>query len=398
MSEAVAGGILFLVFLGIFAFAFLVLRMRGTVIYLWVPSMPCFPHLKSNRPMRTKISVDVVHTLGPVLRNIFDETLKTTKDKELLNSWKKIKENENNFTIWGLRFTKHWTVAGETGKTVFAFSLFSPEEMIHLYGRRKLIKAILLHPPLNVHHPIPKKEWIQKRVDEAIANGRKITPELRKQIKKSHRNAPKEPWISFILHPTMLSEVEEAELVERLVGFEDLFKISVNTQKESATKLAKFVVYENAVKNFDEMKRQLRIQIHNMDESNKTMARQKQDLTHTLNRYSLKMKVSSGGEPLPTVPEKNINQENGAIKEVKQKINDLDYVEAFLAVLAILGLGCTIFGATLTAATASAWPLLVSGVLLIIVGVGGYMWKKRNEPQTKKTSIQEKEFIEHVTI
>ena len=187
----------------------------------------------------------------------------------------------------------------------------------------------------------------------------------------------------------MLSEVEEATLVERLVGFENLFKISVNSMKEFATKIAKFPVYENAIANFEAMFREIKIQIHNMDDSNKTMARQKQDLQHTINRYSLKMKVSSGGEPLPVASNENVKQEKGATKEFTQKVKDMDYVEAFLATMASLGFIFIIVGFFVTVASPIMWPILAIGVVMSFFGVGFYIWKKRgDEPRTQKPQTE----------
>ena len=392
MSDVVVGGFFVFTFFGVAALIYLFLHMRGSIISLWIRPVSCFPHVKSNRPMRIRITSEPVHTLSPILREIFDTTTeslgKTKEGKELKKAWEKIKANPNNFTIWSIGFNKRWTVAGETGKTVFMYSLFSPEEMIHRLGRKKLIKAILLYPPHHIHHPVPKKDWIQLRIEEAKNNGLQITPELRKTIEKNYRSTSKEHWISFILYPTMLSEVEETTLVERLVGFENLFKISVNAMKEFATKIAKFAVYENAVANFEKMKRELQIQIHNMDASNQLMARQKQDMQHTINRYSLKMKVSSGGEPYPTVSQRKTKEEKGSVTEIKTTLKNMDYTEVFLAVMAILGFMFVIFGGFATLASIEFLPILMCGVVMAFCGVGIYLWKKRNEPQTKTIKKQ----------
>ena len=377
MTEGIVGG---LAILAIFCFCALIIlygRHRGKRIRLWIRPISCFPRVKRDRPMKIKYILDVVHTLSPLLCKIFDETMKslgdTDKDKELKRAWKKIKENKSSFTIWCIIFKKPWIVAGEKGRLVFAFSLFSPEEMTHRLYRKDYIKCLLLYPPLKVHHPIPKTEWIKIKMDEAEANGNILTSELLKKIDKSYRYINKEHWISFILYPTMLSATGEVDLLERLEGFEDIFKISISTQKENATKLAKYEVLDKAVADFEVTKRELKKKINEMDDANITVTKQKQDLLHTLNMQTLKINVNSGGIPYPVIPTKKAKEAKGPANSIKKAFRSIDYIDLVLIIGIILGLPLTIAGLVTTEAIIA----LVSGAIFFGSTVI-YLWKKRN--------------------
>ena len=394
MNEGIIGGILFLGVIGFITLFVLILCKRGEHIRMWIRPIPCFPRSKSNRPLRIKITTHVVQTLSPNLIAIFDETMKkmgdTEKDKELKAGWEKIKKNPNNFTIWCIRFKKKWVVSGEKGRLVFAFSFFSPQEMTRLRGSKKEINCLLLNPPLYVHHPISKNDWIKLRIDEAKANVRKITPELRKKIEKSHRFAPKESWISLILQPTTLSVTEEATLVERLTGFGDLFKIVTNSMR-ALTEMAEFETYKHAVKTMLEVKRELITTIHALQDDKGHNARTIQTLEHQVKMLRVSLKLSPDMEEFPRSIPGAAKQENDTKSELKKALKTMDYMESGLLTIAALGFIFTVVGFFVTVATTTMWPILMAGMVLLFFGFGGFMWKKRGEQPIEKQSNNNQE-------
>ena len=401
MIEGVIGVFAILFIFAIISFLILIVYKRGERIRLWVHPIPCFPRMKSTIPLNVKITKHVIQTLSPNLIKIFDETMKSLKgeaEKELKESWTKIKANPQNFTIWCMRFKKDWVISGEKGKLVFVFSLFSKEEMIRNHYRKKEIQGILLHPPFHVHHPIPKKDWIKLRIAEAKANKRPITPELRKKIEKSYRLAPKESWICLILRPTALSVTKEAQLVERSKVWEHLFRISTNALRTFSTKLAEYEVYVHTVANILEVKKNMETVIHRLEDDKGTNARDIQQLRDQVKMLTVPLRISPDREPFPQSIPRTVKEQNQSVKDLKRKVNDMDYTEAFLAVMAVLGLIFLIVGFFVTVASVTLWPVLALGLVMSFCGVGLYIWKKRNDPNTEKKVNPEKGILENATI
>jgi hypothetical protein len=316
---------------------------RGEVVRILVSrQIPCFPRLKPSRPLRVRISKFVVQNLSSDVVKIFDETIFDGVDEknkpklasgisdELAVAWTKIKSDPSRFTIWCYRFKRAWrTPDGIRGVWVYAFSLFSLEEMAQKYGRHSLLRGVFSYPPLYVHDPPSKDAWVQMRIAEAKAKGAKgITTEMVKKFSDGYRYVGKDRWISLIFHPTMLTVTREAELIDRTNGFGSLFTVAVHSLKVHATEFAEYLVLKNSADNLREVKRTLEYEIHKLADELGSESAHVRSLEHAIKLLRTPMKVNPDNEPYPSpafvVP---IPEDKGAVSGLKKAINKISVFE-----------------------------------------------------------------------
>jgi len=389
------GVIAFFVVFIIFVLLTALLYSKGEVVRIWAKRVSYFHRMKNNRAMRVKIRRELIQALTPDIEKILDKLIfvdvknqKKNPDvpEDLVEYWTNIKADLSKFKIWCYHFKRSWNVErlGVKGRTVYAFCIFAVEEMAKKFGRHTLLQGRFIEEPLLVHAP-SLEQYIDKQVQKAELRGEQLTSVQLKKLRKSYKHNSKETYLATIFIPTTLSEVAENELMGRLSDFGEMFKLNLLSLKTYATKLAKFEVYEYAVRNMMEKRRQMELIIYKL----KNVAGYKSDSLNELEDVVQQMKVpvsiSPKHEPFPVIPQPKA--EAGSTVQIKKKLEDTSLIDFLLLAIIMVGLAITVMGAVMSALNLSMLPILIVGFAFDAVFIPIYVLKKRSEqvPQVKPT-------------
>lgn len=384
------------VVLGIIIFMFMLLififiRIRGEVYRLWVNSVPYFHKIKPNRPLRIKVTRGLALTLTKNLVEIVDKTIykpvKETNPKKkikleklpgvpdsLVEMWEKIRENPEKYSIWSFYFTKRWrTPDGNRGRWVFAYCLFSLEEMTKQLGRHKMVQGVFLEKPLSVHVPSTKDEWVQSKLKEDREKGLKPTAEQVKKYEKEYRRILKEKWLNIIFHPTV-TVIKESEVMDRVTGFENVMAVTTHVMSELGTKLAKFEVYKYYFLSSQELIRNLQQVAHKVADRLGRESQLSQQLNRTIKELRTPVHISTEGAPWPSVSAPPPPEKPRGARAFFTGINELDLINWLIIGI---GLFSTISGIAIYVANPKMIGTLVVGALLLLVGFIMFAWRKR---------------------
>jgi len=244
-----------LIFLIILFFIFII-RHRGEAVRFWVQPVPYFRGIRHNRPIKLKITRGVGRTLDKNLVKTFDRIIFETKEgspsqvvtekkakdvpEDLFEAWKEIRQHPEKYTIWAFFFMRRWrTPQGLKGRWVYAYSLFSIEEMAKDYLRHRLVQGVFVEKPLGVHYPPTKDEWVLSKIKEDTAKGLKLSKDRVRAYEKEYRRISKEKWLALVFHPTVTA-IGQAEVMNRLTGFENLMAVTAHAMNALGTELAKY--------------------------------------------------------------------------------------------------------------------------------------------------------------
>ena len=402
-----------IIVLGIFVFFFiliiaLIIYARGEIYRFWTPPVPYFRRVKHNKPMRLKITRGVAQTLNETLVKIIGETIFQTEQKgnpsqttepqiregvpnSLVEMWKKIREHPEKYTIWSFYFTRRWrTPQGDRGRWVFAYCLFSLEEITKRLGRHKLVQGVFLENPLDVHTPPTKEQWVLRRISEDRAKGLKPTRDRVKVYEKEYRRIVKEKWLNLVFHPTV-TVMKEAEVMGRLRGFENLMAITAHAMNVLGTKLAEYEQYKHFALGREEYERQLGKQLHETQDKLGTAMQTIHSLSRGIKETTTPTFISQEHAPLPTTP---FPQPPYAEKpsRVKKLFGGLSEVDILNWALIAVGLFATVFGYGAYYQNPKMWGGLAFGALMFLGGVLVLIWRKHRIikiPETLKERGEE---------
>lgn len=390
----------FIVFI-IFVLLTALLYSRGKVVRIWSKIVPYFPRMKNNRAMRVKIHrSELVKALTPDIEKTLDnlifvdvvnQTKRTDVPEDLCEYWKSIKKDSSKFRIWCHSFKRTWHVKrlGIKGRTVYAYCLFTIEEMAKQFGRHTLLQGRFTNEPTFVYDP-SLEQYIQKQVIEAELRGETLTSQQLKNLKKDFKYDKRKTYLATLFVPTTLSDVEENALMERLSNFGNSLKIIMYGLDAFGTKLAKYDILEYTVKRMLKIQRQMELKIHAVKDVVGHKCIELDELEDINKQLKIPARFSPMHEEFPVIPTPKVSE--GPTTQFKKKLENasiLDFMFWVITLITIIfGLAFTIFGAVLlVTGSSSGIPLIAIGVIFNIVFFVSYLWKKRGEqvPQVKPT-------------
>jgi len=373
----------FIVFL--FLLVILITHVRGEVVRLWVHPVSYFRNIRYNRPLRIKIRHrSIAQTRSTSLVKTIDKVIFKTEKKEgqsetinfkesaddvspeLFEMWKVIRKQPQNFTIWGTSFVRRWrTKDGTTGRWVFVFHLYPLEEMTKRLGRHKLIQGILLEKPLDVHTPPTRDEWLIQRIREDRAKGVDVkTLERRiKSYKKEYRRISKEKWLNLVFHPSVTT-TKEAEITDRLIGFENVMSITAHAMNVLGPQLAKYKALAHYALGREAYERELTAELHETADRLGD-SEQLRELEHrAILEARTPLHISTEGAPYPVgFPSKPTEAPKPSPLKMPLPENFWIYVTIFSGFFLI------VLGLFFYATNPSLWGVMLFGTLLFMFGV-----------------------------
>lgn len=411
----------------IFVIAALAIYTRGEVVRVYADVVSYF-RMKEDRFLRLRIHKSLIQTLTPDLINIFDELIFSSTDKkicpvckktvvpkqvdtaggkryqcscnftaklkgfmnffvkrddieeDLFDWWKKAREDPSIFKIWCYRFNRPWRYLGIKGRTVYAYCLFSLEEMIKKRGRHKEIDGLFQESPTFVYDPSVEK-WTQRQIAKSKF---KLDDEQLKNIVKSFKFWGEESYIATIFTPTRLSISEKSALKGRLRDFDNRFLSVLLGYRVFGAKLPKFEIYKQAFENMVEAGRLFNLELHTLKDVIGHGSQQYGRL-ETINKLMrVPVKINPTYEPLPIGFQhpKEKGKTFAVKKAVKEAVSSpFEFMNMFMILLgtafSILAFGGSMFNVT-------NWGIFLIAVMFLFSSVGLLYLRKRNEPVIKK--------------
>ena len=397
--ELIIGTVAILFFFGLFIF--FLLRVRGEVVRLWVANIvPYFPRMKLHRPLRIKIRRGILQTLNTEIINVINHALFTLKEdvetvregvpEELADKWKEIRDNPAKHVIWTTFAKRRWRYKGQKGRWVFFYHFFPHDEMTLRFGRHKVWRVKLLATPIGFHAPT-KNEWLKMRIQSLPKEQQKsLSKSVIQAFEKEYKREVKgRKWLLVMLHPTV-TLTGEAQVIERLEGFQSLLPIIAHTMRTLGTKLAKFDALLASVKGFRGTQIEYRRMIEGLvDDLGRTVT-QVQTLQRSLKEKRIPVVLSPTASPLPMMPSARPVEKPSRVKTVLGKEFPVSW---FLFFVGFAGFFGGVLAYSLNPAT---WGVMVIGGFFLVIG-SLMIWREKRSKLTMPVVEEAKERVKEAT-
>jgi len=383
------------VVLGIVAFilfmiAALALYSRGKVVRIYADIVSYF-RMKETLPMRLRLHKELIETLSSEIKDVFDKIIfkdpkaeKKVKnsgvDDEMFDWWVKAREDPSSFKIWCYRFTRPWRYLGVKGRTVYAFCIFSLEEMIKKRGRKDTIDGVFQENPIVRHDPSLEK-FTQRQIEKSEF---KLDDKQLKNIVKNFKFWGEEPYLATIFTPTSLSISEKSELKQRLTNFNNRFKTVLLGLRVFGTELVEYQTMKYAMDNIIEARRLFEKELHTLKEILGRKSKQYRNL-ETINKMLTVSVNVNPNTPLPTSGFHPPVKEKTIFTAAKEKAKaPFSGVEFFNYCMLFFGVVFTFATFVSCLFNATNWGIFLIATLIMITAVGLLNWRKRYEPSPVK--------------
>jgi hypothetical protein len=296
--------------------------------------------------------------------------------KSLIEKWKEIKSHPEDHIIWTTFAKRRWRWQGQKGRWIYFYHFFPHDEMTLRFGRHKVWCVNLLPTPIGFHAP-SKVEWIKMRMQEMKKE--ELTPTLKTALEKEYKREVKgQKWLLVMLHPTV-TLTGEAEVFERLEGFQSLLPIIAQTMRTLGTKLAKYDALIASVKGFTGYQLEAKRTIEELTDELGRTSTLVQNLQRSLKEKRIPVVISPEASPMPFAPQPRIQEKPSKIKQAL--LGEFNWVYATI----LLGFAMAFFGLLQYATNPANWGLLGFGSILFMFGV--FMWWR--EKRSKLPFIEE---------